>query len=103
MSTSSFSASALALGVGTHVEADDDRVGRVGQHDVGLGDTADRRVDDVDADLGLVHLVERVLERLDRALHVGLDDEVEVLELALGDTLEQVVERDVLLGRRLLA
>ena len=48
-------------------------------------------------DLGLVHLVQRVLERLDRALDVGLDDEVEVLELALADAREQVVERDVAL------
>ena len=62
-------------------------------------DRADRRVDDVDVDLGLVHLVERVLERLDRALDVGLDDEVEVLERAFADAGEQVVEGDV----RLLA
>ena len=62
-------------------------------------DGADGRVDDVDAHLGLVHLVERVLEGLDRALDVGLDDEVEVLELAFADAREQVVEGDV----RLLA
>ena len=88
----------LGLGLGAHVEADDDRVGGVRQHDVGLVDRADAAVDDVDADLGLVHLVQRVHERLDGALDVGLDDEVEVLELALLDAVEQVVEGDVALG-----
>ena len=85
----------LGLRRGPHVEADDDRVARVGEHDVALGDGAHARVDDVDVDLGLVHLGERVLEGLDRAVDVGLDDEVEVLELALRDASEQVVERDV--------
>ena len=53
-------------------------------------------MDRVDAHLGLVHLVQRVLKGLDRALNVGLDDEVELLHLGVGHGVEQVLERDVL-------
>ena len=55
---------------------------------------------DVDAHLGLVHLLEGVAQRLDRALDVGLHDEVQVGLLALFDAVEQVVEAHV--GLRLL-
>ena len=48
--------------------------------------------------LGLVHLVERVAQRLDGALHVGLHDEVQVGLLALLDAAEQVVQVHVRLG-----
>ena len=49
-------------------------------------------------DLGLVHLVERVAQRLDGALHVGLHDKVQVGLLALLDAVEQVVQVHVRLG-----
>ena len=50
----------------------------------------------VDANLGLVHLVERVLEGLDGTLDVSLDDEVELLDLGIGHGVEEVLKRDVL-------
>ena len=53
-------------------------------------------MDRVDADLGLIHLVEGVAQSLDGALDVGLDDQVELLDLGVGDGLEEVLERDVL-------
>ena len=90
---------ALALGerprlrVRTHVEADHDRVRGGREHDVALGDRPDARVDDVDAHLGVADLRELARDRLDRALHVGLDDEVEVLDDALADPREQLLER----------
>ena len=59
-------------------------------------------MDRVDADLGLIHLVERVLKSLDRALDVGLDDQVELLDLGVGNGLEEVLERDVLHAALLL-
>ena len=43
--------------------------------------------------LGLLDLVERVREGADGALHVALDDDVELLEPALLDAREEVVER----------
>ena len=43
-------------------------------------------------------LFQGLLDRLDRALHVGLDDEVEVLDLTGGDLAEQIVQRGLLLG-----
>ena len=61
---------------------------------------ADARVDHAHGDLvalDLLHLAER---RLDRALHVGLDDEVELADAAGLDRVEQVLERDRLLAAR---
>ena len=78
------SASSVALPCGPDVEADDDRVGGGGQVDVGLGDRTDTAVDDAQRHLVAdVDLGQRVLERLDRTGHVALEDEVELLALAL--------------------
>ena len=69
---------------GPDVEADDDRVGRRGQDDVVLGDRTDTAVDDPQRDLlADVDLDQRVLEGLDRTGHVALEDEVELVALAL--------------------
>src|SRR4051794_19275181 len=57
------------LALGPDVEADDDRVGGLGEVDVVLGDRADAAADDAQADLVLrahVDAEQRVLERLDR-------------------------------------
>ena len=80
-----------------HVEADDDCVGRGGQRYVGLGHATHGRVDDLNLDLGLVHLLERVAQRFDGALNVGLHDQVE-LGRALFDAVEEVVEAHMALG-----
>ena len=85
------------LGVRADVEADHDRVRGRREHDVALGDGADARVDDVHADLGVVDLRELADDGLDRALHVGLDDEVELAERALLDLREELLQRDALL------
>src|SRR5829696_2154909 len=81
------------------VEADDDRVGGGGQVDVVLGDATDAAVDHpqrhVLADLDL-H--QRVLERLDRSGAVALEDQVELLDLALLEHPVQVVQRDAAPG-----
>ena len=75
-----------------------DRVGGRGEHHVGLVDAADAAVDDVDRDLVLRQLGDLVLERLERAGDVGLEHEVELLELALLDAVEDVLERDLAAG-----
>ena len=70
------------------------------EHDVGLDDRADAGVDHAHGDLvalDLLHLADR---RLDGALHVGLDDQVELPDAALLDRVEQVLERDRLLAAR---
>ena len=84
------------LSLRTHAKADDDGVGGGGENHVGLGNGTNRRVDDVDAHLGLVHLAERIGERLDGALNISLDDEVKLLELVLVHLIEERLERDVL-------
>ena len=59
-----------------------------------LGDPADTGMDDVDTNLRVLDLAELAHERLDRALDVALEDDVEVLDGALLHLLEQGLERD---------
>ena len=91
---------ALGLGPRADVEADDDRLRGRRQHDVGLVDGADARVDDPQAHLGLLDLLEGVHQGADRALDVALDDDVELLQAALADAREDVVQRDRAGGSR---
>ncbi len=93
MSTSSCSASLRAAVVGPDVEADDDGVGGGGQVDVGLGDAARpppwmtfTRTSSV------LSFSSDCAQRLHRALHVGLDDDGQLLDLALLDSAEQLVQ-----------
>ena len=67
--------------------------GRGREVDVVLGDPADARVDDVHAHLGVLDLLELAEERLDRALDVALEDDVEVLHLAGLQVVVQRLER----------
>ena len=62
-----------------HVEADDQRVRGRREVDVVL-DPADALVDDADAHLGVLDLLQLGDRRLDRALHVALENEVRVLD-----------------------
>ena len=88
---------AVACGVvRTDVEADDDGVARRGEHDVRLVDRTDAGMDDAHAHFLVGELFERGLDGLGAALHVRLDDDVEVLEIALLDAGEQILERDLL-------
>ena len=57
-------------------------------------------MDDVDAHLRVLDLSELTDDRLDRALHVAFDHEVQVAHLAGLHLLEEVLERDA--GRTLL-
>jgi len=49
-------------------------------------------VDDRERDFGLRHFREGALDRLERALHVGLEHDLELLGLALFDLREHLVE-----------
>src|SRR4051812_7023445 len=72
------------LALRADVEADDDRVGGGGQVDVGLGDRTDTAVDDAQRHLVAdVDLGQGVLEGLHRTGDVALQDQVELLALAL--------------------
>ena len=81
------------LGARPDVEADHERVRRRCEVDVVLGDPADAGVDHVDPHLGVLDLPELADERLDRALHVALEDDVEVLDGARLHLLEERLER----------
>ena len=94
MSTPSRSAIVLGVPVRPHVEADDDRVRRRGQQDVRFVDRADAGVDDPDLHLLVGQLGERVGEHFRRALHVGLDDDRQLLHAAFGDLRLQRLERE---------
>ena len=72
---------AVALGqvarlrVGPHIEADDEGAGCLGQDHIAFVDPADRRVQHPHRDLVGRQLFERADNRLERALHVGFDDD----------------------------
>src|SRR3954447_14348487 len=74
------------------VEADDDRVRGGRQHDVVVGDVAGALVEDVDPDLLLVELLEGVADGTERAGHVGLEDDPELLGLTRLDLAVEVLE-----------
>src|SRR4051812_36099518 len=78
------------------VEAEDDRVGRGGEVDVGLRDAADAGVDDLNGDLVLRQLGDLVLEGLERARHVGLEHEPELVDQGAALAVEDVLERELL-------
>ena len=67
------------LAVGTNVEADDRRVRDGREVEIGLGDTADPAEHERQPYFVvlLVELAQRVGERLERAMHVGLHDQVQ--------------------------
>ena len=65
--------------VSAHIEADDRGTGGFGERDVGFGDAADTGEDDPRADFRRAELFQRAVDRFDRALHVALDDERELL------------------------
>ena len=94
-STPSRSAARFGRRERSHVEADDDRVGGRGEHHVGLVDAARLRVDDVDRDLFLRDFRDLVLERLQGAGDIGLEDDVELLDVALLDAREDLLEADL--------
>ena len=96
MSTPSRSASTRASALGRTLKPITRVRGRR-QVDVVLGDAADARMDDVDAYLGVLDLAELAEERLDGALHVALEDDVEILDDLLLQLGEQALERDAAL------
>src|SRR6476620_2227468 len=80
------------------VVAEDHGIRRDGEVDVVLIDGTDAPADDAQRDLiavlSDVDLQERILERLHRAGHIALDDQVELLDLAGGECPVEVVQRD---------
>ena len=78
--------------VRTYVEADDDGVGGRCQGDIGLGDIADAGVDDLDNDFLVGELEQALAQCFDGALYVGLEDEVEFLEVSFLHLAEEVVQ-----------
>src|SRR5688500_3891386 len=84
----------LRVAVGSYVEADDDGVRRRRQQHVRFVDGADARADDPDLHLLVGQLRQRVGQHLGRALHVGLDDERELLDAAFRDLLLERFERE---------
>src|SRR5262249_53577515 len=74
---------ALGTRLDAHVEADDDAVRGLGQQHVRLGDVAGALMDDPDLHLVVGQALQRALDRLERTLNGGLQDDVQVLDLAV--------------------
>src|SRR5690606_19342066 len=87
-----------------HVEADDDRVVDRGKIHIRLRDCTNTAVEDtqlnriVDLDLH-----ERLFKCLNSTRNVTLDDEVERLNLAISESLREVLKADALAGLRELS
>src|SRR6266542_1084892 len=65
--------------VGAHVEAEDRHARRLRQRHVGFGDAADTGMDHARADFVGGELLDRADDRFQRTLHVGLDDQRQIL------------------------
>ena len=93
MSTLSRSATSGGVAIRPDVEADDDGVRAAGEQHVRFVDRADTAVDDADLHALVAQLGERVGEHFGRTLHVGLDDDRQLLHAAFGNLLLQRLER----------
>src|SRR6266567_3088658 len=82
------------FGIRSDVEPDHSRAGGRGEHDVALGDAAHALVDDVHAHLRVLDLGELGDGRFDGPDHIALEDEIEVLNRAGLDLLEETLHRD---------
>ena len=71
-------------GIGPHIEADDDGLGRNRQVDVGLADTTHRRVDHLHLDLFGGEFEQGRGQRFLGTLYIGLDDDGQHLDIARG-------------------
>ena len=95
------------LGVGTDVEADDNRLRRQRQLDIGLADTAYTAGNDADLDLFRGNLAERLDQRFHTALHVALDEQIQILRFrraVFADRREHLFQTcGLLLGELVLA
>src|SRR5437016_2519339 len=90
------------LRLGLDVEADDHRLRGRAQHHVAFGDVADRRVDDVDRNLRGGQFRQRHLQRLHRAMHIRLDDDLQDLGLVLLALGQDVVDGELVALRQVL-
>lgn len=72
------------------IEADDDGPGRACQRNIGFGNGTNPGVNDLDADIFVIELLERGNNRADGALYIALDDEVEVFDFALLNLAEKL-------------
>src|SRR5713101_296781 len=79
---------------GPHIKAEDNRLGGRGQRDVGFRNRADGSMNQVELDFVGRKPLQRIGERLDRAVHVALDNDAQLLHLTRRHLLAQVFERD---------
>ena len=77
-------------GIRPDIEAEDDRVRSARKEDVVIADGSGASEKDADLDGIGAHLLEVVLEGLGRAVAIGLDDDVHVLDLAGVDEVVEV-------------
>src|SRR5262245_49534357 len=87
------------LFVGAHVEADDRHAGGLRQRHVGFGDAADAGMDHARADLVGGELLDGADDRLERAVHIGLDDQRQTLAASRCELAYHLRERAARAGR----
>src|SRR6516162_642563 len=85
--------------VGAHVEAEDRHARRLRQRHVGFGNAADTGMDHARADFVGGELLDRADDRFQRALHVGLDDQRQILAARGFELAHHLLERAAHAGR----
>src|SRR5438477_181057 len=90
------------LRLGFDAEPHDHGLRGSGQHHVALGDVADGRMNHVHGDLRSGQLRQRRLQRFDRPMDVGLDDDLEDLGLVLLAFGEDVLDGELVALREIL-
>ncbi len=83
------------------IESEDNRFRGIGELDIGLGNSAHARVQDLDGDLVALDSVKRLNDRFDRALNVAFDDQVQREDVVFGHLFGQVVQRQMLFADNL--
>ena len=74
------------------IEPDDDGIGCCSQVYIRLGDRTDSAVDDLYHHLVIRQLLERRPDSLDRALYIGLYDDIKLLDITRLDLAEQIIK-----------
>src|SRR5690606_6067109 len=93
---------ALGCSIRTHVETEDNSVGSHGQADVGLGDTAHTRRNNLHLNLVVAQVLQSLGNGFQRTTHVGLEHHIEGLDLVLAHVLEHILELGCLLALQTL-
>ena len=86
----------FSFGIGTNVESDYNRIGRIGKHYVRFVDRSDRRMDYIDLNFLVAKFGKRLFYSLNRTLYVCFYKNIESFEVSVADFREKIVQSNFL-------